>query len=128
MACLIRKTDTAVFVPKGDPCAVLPGRESPDPDWLLEQGQPADCTRVRVRALTAEESLALSDGKDGGVIEAGRIGFVELFGGEEKFDELPGVWQAAIGLLVLAVTGNPLIGARFRWMGSASPETSASEG
>jgi len=120
MACLIRKGDTAEFVPRGDTAARQDGIAAPDADWLLADGQPAECQRVRVRALSADEQIALPPGADG-VKYAATHGFKALNGEAIPLDDLDTPWQLAIGFLVLAVTRNPLIGRPFWWMASQSP-------
>lgn len=126
MACLLRKGDWVELVARIDPCADQSGQASPDPDWLLATGQPAGCTRYRVTILTADEMtecLALS-GQAESLLRAGALGFLAVNGEAVPFASLPDEYQLAIGLLVLVVTNNPLLGRRFRWMApSAAAET-----
>lgn len=125
MACLLKRGDIAAFVPRGDTAANQDGKPSPDADWLLADGQPVECRRVRVRLLGAEDLAAAGTGIDG-VLAIGRAGFVDL-DGDPDFDALLPDWRFAIGLLALAVAGSPLIGRPFRWTERPSPDAGSHE-
>ena len=122
MAVLMTTSDSAVFVHRGDTAAVLPGIPAVDSDWLLDIGQPAECTRVRVRALSREELDTAPN-----VVEVGRRGFIDRDGTMTDFDKILPAWQTSIAVLVGAVTNNPLLVRRFRWMENLPSEAPSQE-
>ena len=116
MAALIRKTDSALFVSRNDPAADQNGKPAPDPRWLLNEGQPAECTRFRVRPLTAVEITGDVTNAD-----ACRMGLVEIDGVPCSVDDISPLWVATIGSLVSAVTYIPLVGPGSALTASPAP-------
>lgn len=121
---LVRTSQTAEFVHATDSDAILPvdGAAWPGPleGWLSAVGQPASCTRVRVRPLSATEldsaqallapEGASVDAKSRGAAQWAerlcQLGVVALIdnGTEGPCDGIASQYVYAIALLVQAVT------------------------
>lgn len=126
---MFARGDSAEFVSALDPATAHEGaKPCPDSDWYCADGQPPlpnGPDRIRVRSLTEAEVMQ-TEGAAESVFAIGKLGFVSRNGEAIEYDSLPAQWKVSVGLLVWAVTLNPLTVRPFRWTAPPSAETPTS--
>lgn len=128
MAVLVRTSQSIVCCHRSDPnvngdVAVA----TPDNEWVLAEGQPAQCTRFKVRPLNPDEyhaAQACAAGEERAKYVCS-LAFLSM-DGEEPGDVGYG-WAQEVANLVIAVTTAPLAGRVRRWTDANKTATNDSD-
>ena len=109
MAVLVRTNQSITCVHRSDP-NVIEGKVTPDPEWLLADGQPAEASRFKVRALNPDEyntMKAFTDTQDRAKYVCS-VALLTLDG--EPAGDIGSGWATEVCNLVVAITNGPLAG------------------
>lgn len=126
MAVLVRTNQSIVCCHRSDPNTVG-GVATPDPEWVLADGQPPEATRFKVRPLNPDE-FHTTQSADNSEARSKYVCSVALLAVDgEPVDELGYGWAQEVCNLVVAITTDPLSARVLRLMGASSAATKDSE-
>ena len=125
MAVLFRTSQSAEFVHRSDVDADPAGKASADGEWLLAAGQPATCSRWRVRALSTDEWTQATHHDDPAARNVALVAMGLLAVDDDPPpSDLAAWWHTEVANLVAAVTLAPFAGRLAKFKTSPAIESS----
>lgn len=101
MAIAYRTSHTITCVHVYDDAITEPTKPTASDLWVMAAGQPTECTRVKVRVLSGDETARVQDGGDDANKIACELGLVSIDGEAVEVAELVDAMKVAIAELVL---------------------------